>query len=428
VPVEPAAKTTITVDCEPAKTQKQLRADWEADVKTFEAAHPLITIKSVDTDPCVNPATFNAKLKAGQVTNVFYVYNTDAQDVINKGQALDIQSYASSIPGLSDIIPAVKGVFQKGGTTDGDLYGLPRKNYTLGLVYNRDLFTKAGLDPNSPPTTWADVITDAKKISALGNGVVGYADYSAGNTGGWHFTAEMYSQGGDVTADGKTADFNNAKGTAVLNNLHQMRWVDNSMGTKQLLGYDDLNQMMASGKLGMHIGAPDQVQRDHENFKAAYSMIGMGPMPGGASTLLGGDGYLFNVKDTPDQVKAGLLWLEFQNLTPGQGQFNYARASAEKAGVGLPEPAIWTGAFAAQDTAAKDKYRTIPAVNFQPYVDGTPKLKGNVEPPNAQAVYADLDKVMSEVLTNKNADIAGLLKSHAASVSKLLVAAPKPPA
>ncbi|MDX6201303.1 MAG: multiple sugar transport system substrate-binding protein, partial [Frankiales bacterium] len=67
VPVEPDAKTTITVDCEPAKTQKQLRADWEADVKTFEAAHPLITIKSVDTDPCVNPATFNAKLKAGQV-------------------------------------------------------------------------------------------------------------------------------------------------------------------------------------------------------------------------------------------------------------------------------------------------------------------------------------------------------------------------
>jgi multiple sugar transport system substrate-binding protein len=422
---EPSAKTTITVDCEPAKTQKVLRADWEADVATFQKAHPLITIKSVDTDPCVNPATFNAKLKAGQVANVFYVYNTDAQDVINKGQALNIQKFASSVPGLGDVIPAVKAVFQKGGTPDGDLYGLPRKNYTLGLVYNRDLFTKAGLDPNSPPTTWADVQADAKKIAALGNGTIGYADYSAGNTGGWHFTAEMYSQGGDITADGKTADFDNDKGKAVLDNLHAMRWVDKSMGTKQLLGYDDLNQMMASGKLGMHIGAPDQVQRDHENFKADYKMLGMGPMPGGASTLLGGDGYLFNVKDTDDQVKAGLLWLEFQNLTPGQGQFNYARASAEKAGVGLPEPAIWTGAFADQDNQAKDKYRTIPAENFAPYVEGTPKLKGNVEPPNAQAVYADLDKVMSEVLTKDGADIAGLLKSHAASVSKLLVAPPK---
>jgi multiple sugar transport system substrate-binding protein len=424
-PAEPAAKTTISVDCEPPKTQAGPRKDWEADVKTFEKAHPLITIKSIDTAPCVNPTTFNARVKSGQLANVFYVYNTDAQDVINKGQALDIQSYASTVPGLSDIIPAVKAIFQKGGTADGDLYGLPSKNYTLGLIYNRDLFTKAGLDPNSPPTTWADVITDAKKISALGGGVVGYGEYSAGNTGGWHFTAEMYSQGGDITADGKTADFNNAKGVAVLNNLHQMRWVDNSMGTKQLLQYDDLNQMMTSGKLGMHIGAPDQVQRDHDNFKADYTKLGMGPMPGGASTLLGGDGYLFNTKDTPDQVKAGLLWLEFEKLTPGQGQFNYARSASEKQAVGLPEPAIWTGAFAAADNAAKDKYRTIPAANFQPYVDGTPKLKGNAEPPNAQAVYADLDKVMSEVLTNKNADIPGLLKSHAASVSVLLKQTPK---
>ncbi len=424
-PQEPSAKVTISVDCEPPKTQAAPRADWEADVKTFEAAHPLITIKSVDTNPCVNPATFNANLKAGKVADVFYVYNTDAQDVINKGQALNIQKYADSIPGLSDIIPAVKAIFQKGGTPDGELYGLPHRNYTLGLVYNRELFTKAGLDPNTPPATWADVVKDAKAISALGNGTIGYADYSAGNTGGWHFTGEMYSQGGDITADGKTADFNNDKGMAVLNNLHQMRWVDNSMGTKQLLQYDDLNQMMASGKLGMHIGAPDQVQRDHDNFKADYTKYGMGPMPGGASTLLGGDGYVFNTKDSEDQVKAGLLWLEYENLTPGNGQFNYARASKEKQAVGLPEPAIWTGAFAAADEAAKDKFRTIPAANFAPYVKGTPLLKGNAEPPNAQAIYADLDKVMSEVLTNKNADIAGLLKSHADAVSKLLVAVPK---
>ena len=253
---EPSAKTTISVDCEPPKTQALPRKDWEADVKTFEAAHPLITIKSIDTNPCVNPTTFNANLKAGKVANVFYVYNTDAQDVINKGQALNIQEYANTIPGYNDIIPAVGAVFKKGGSATGDLYGLPSKNYTLGLVYNRELFTKAGLDPNSPPTSWNDVIADAKKITALGNGTIGYADYSAGNTGGWHFTAEMYSQGGDITADGKTANFNNDKGTAVLNNLHTMRWVDNSMGTKQLLQYDDLNQMMSSGKLGMHIGAP----------------------------------------------------------------------------------------------------------------------------------------------------------------------------
>jgi multiple sugar transport system substrate-binding protein len=416
-PAEPAAKTTISVNCEPIKTQPAQRKDWLADVATFQKAHPLITIKSVDDANCDDPKTFNAKLAAGTMPNVFYVYFTDAQDVINKAQSADIQSYASTVPGLNDIIPSVKGVFQKDGS--GDLYGLPRKNYTLGLVINRDLFTKAGLDPNSPPTTWADVQADAKKIAALGSGYVGYADYSAGNTGGWHFTAEMYSQGGDITADGKTADFNNAKGLAVINNLKQMRWTDNDMGTKQLLQYSDLPQMMAAGKLGMYVGAPDTVTLMHDNYKADYTKFGMGPMPG-TGTLLGGDGYMFNKKDTPDQIKAGLLWLEFENLTSGQGQFNYARAAAEKQAVGLPEPAIWQGATADADNAAKAKVATIPAANFAAYVTATPTLKGNVEPPNAQAIYADLDKLMSDVLTNKSANAQAELTKHAAAVTALL--------
>ena len=106
----------------------------------------------------------------------------------------------------------------------GKLYALPRTNYTMGLVINTKLFTQAGLDPTKPPQTWADVASDAKQISArVGNGVAGYADYSAGNNGGWHFTAELYSLGGDmVTADGKKAAFDNAKGRQVLQTLHDI--------------------------------------------------------------------------------------------------------------------------------------------------------------------------------------------------------------
>ncbi len=35
-----------------------------------------------------------------------------------------------------------------------------------------------------------------RRSRTLGPGVAGYEDYSAGNTGGWHFTAELYSRGG----------------------------------------------------------------------------------------------------------------------------------------------------------------------------------------------------------------------------------------
>ena len=81
-------------------------------------------------------------------------------------------------------------------TAGKTLYGLPTSNYTQGLIYNRKLFSEAGLNPNDPPTTWAQVETDATAIAKLGNGIEGWGDYSAGNNGGWHFSSYMDALGG----------------------------------------------------------------------------------------------------------------------------------------------------------------------------------------------------------------------------------------
>ena len=56
----------------------------------------------------------------------------------------------------------------KAVTAGKTIYGLPTNNYTQGLVNNRKLFSEAGLNPNDPPTTWAQVETDAKAIAKLG--------------------------------------------------------------------------------------------------------------------------------------------------------------------------------------------------------------------------------------------------------------------
>jgi len=53
------------------------------------------------------------------------------------------------------------------------VYGLPWVQGSRVLFLNRDLFQKAGLDPDHPPDTWDDLLEASKKISALGNGVYG---------------------------------------------------------------------------------------------------------------------------------------------------------------------------------------------------------------------------------------------------------------
>jgi multiple sugar transport system substrate-binding protein len=408
---------TITVNCEPPTSDPIDRKNFTDDIASFEKAHPNIHVVGKDEFPCDDPKTFEAKLAGGQMENVFYVYYTDAARVIQEGQAADITDYVNGVTGLKDVQKQNMQIFTG---PDNKLYGLPRTNYSMGLVYNRKLFQQAGLDPNQPPTTWAEVRADAKKIAALGNNTVGYADYSASNEGGWHFAAELYSQGGAmVSKDGKHATFDSAAGRAVLSNLQQMRFTDNSMGTRQLLTIPDVQAMMGSGKLGMYLAAPDNIPVIVKQYQGSYDDLGIAPMPGG-STLLGGDGYMFNATDTPAQIKAGVLWLQYEELTPGQGQFNYARLAAEKTPVGLPEPDLWTGSTNTADQQAKAKYADVPQQNYASFQQAMQNQQGEIEPPDAQQIYSVLDGVMSATLTNAGANTNQLLSQAAQKVDTLL--------
>jgi multiple sugar transport system substrate-binding protein len=350
---------------------------------------------------------------------------TDTAQVLNAGQAVDITKYLNEgdLPEWKSMTESVKAPF----TVDGKVYGVGYAGYTMGLVINTKLFKQANLDPTTPITTWQQVATDAKAISALGNNVVGYEDYSAGNTGGWHFAAELYSRGGKmVSDDGKTATFNSPQGVAVLQSLHDMRFGDNSMGTKQLLQWGDLLGNAGAGKVGMFIGAPDTVTAIATQFKGDATAWAMDPMPGdnapAVGTLGGGSGYIFKPGDTPAQIKAGLKWLAFEDLTPGQGQFNYVTQKSEGIQVGIPEPEpfVQGSDLQIQNDKLKTASATLPVTEFANYVKNPVPIV--VEPPDAQAIYAQLDKAMSAVLTQPNANIQQLLATATKSVNSILAA------
>jgi ABC-type glycerol-3-phosphate transport system substrate-binding protein len=417
-------KTTISVDCQPDGSQKDLLNDWNADVAAFQKENPDITIKSVSVgSQCDNPPDFTSRLAGGTMTDVFYGYMTDLQQVLDSGKAMDITSFATkdTIPTWDSVDPALKGVF----TDDGKLYAVPTTNYSMGLLYNKTLFTKAGLDVNNPPKTWPEVRTAAKKIAALGGGVAGYADYSAGNTGGWHFTSELYSQGGRILSeDGKKAAFNSPEGKQVLQNLKDMRYTDNSMGSRQLLQWADLLTAAGAGKVGMFIGAPDATTAIVSKFAGKYQDWAMAPLPGqtgpAKGSLGGGEGYFFKKGLTDDQVKAGLKWIAFEKMTPGKGQFDYVTRKPQNQPVGLPQPLLFANGSEPQkqELELRKANENVPAENFAQFEAAPVPIVG--EPANAQAIYAVLDSAMSGVLTNPNANIDTLLKAAETKVNQLL--------
>lgn len=114
------------------------------------------------------------------------------------------------------------------GTTEweGKTIAVPFSAEASVLYYNKDLFSKAGLDPEAPPTTWAGIEAAAEKITALGDGNYGF--YMSGNaTGGNLFVATpyMYAGGADLLTEGSGAgdiDFDSSATIEALTFLRGM--------------------------------------------------------------------------------------------------------------------------------------------------------------------------------------------------------------
>ncbi|MEY9873112.1 ABC-type glycerol-3-phosphate transport system substrate-binding protein [Streptacidiphilus sp. MAP12-33] len=428
-PLDPNAKVTISIDCAPGADQAAGKANYEDDLALFKVKYPNVTI---DAKPyvgqCEVPAQQTAEYKAHDETGAFHAYFTDQGQTLNSGDAVDISQYVNdaTVPGYSSMLSSVKNNLG----VSGKVYSLPINYYSTGLVYNRDLFKKAGLNPDQPPTTWDELQADAKKIAALGNGITGYEDYSGGNTGGWHFASEIYSLGGQmVDSSGTKAAFNSAQGKAVLQRLHDMRFTDHSIGATPVTQWADAFPPLATGKVGMFIGAPDVVKHLIEVLGADKNAFGLGPMPGATgpgNSLGGGDLYYFKKGQTPNQIKAEIAWIDFEYLTPDAGQFNFSRSatlaasSKDPVAIAIPQPYFWS-ASSPQIQAITTSLKTngnLPLSNYDPYVSN-PTSSIN-EPPAAQQLYKILDTAMSAAMTDPNANLDNVLSTAESQANQIL--------
>ncbi len=63
-------------------------------------------------------------------------------------------------------VPAVAGYYT---APNGQMLSMPFNSSTTIFYYNKDAFKAAGLDPNKPPKTWAEVALAAAKLKASGH-------------------------------------------------------------------------------------------------------------------------------------------------------------------------------------------------------------------------------------------------------------------
>ncbi|MCG7336493.1 ABC transporter substrate-binding protein [Sporosarcina sp. ACRSM] len=135
---------------------------------------------------------------------------------------------------------------------DGDLYSMPFNSSTPVMIYNKDAFEEAGLDPEKAPETFSEVIDAAAKLKT--DEMYGFSML----TYGWFFEQLVATQGGlyvnednGRSGDATEALFNGPEGLNVFNFLDTM----NKAGTFGNFGtnWDDIRAAFSTGKVAMYM-------------------------------------------------------------------------------------------------------------------------------------------------------------------------------
>lgn len=109
-------------------------------------------------------------VQASQVPDLISFDLIYMPDFMRAGFLTDITDQMKADPNAAKVAKA----YAELATYEGKQYGTGFTPDVSVLVYNKDLFKKAGLDPNKPPTTVGQIHEYAKKIHALGPDIYGF--------------------------------------------------------------------------------------------------------------------------------------------------------------------------------------------------------------------------------------------------------------
>ncbi|MCI1882175.1 MAG: ABC transporter substrate-binding protein [Sporolactobacillus sp.] len=139
---------------------------------------------------------------------------------------------------------------RKLGVIKGKTYFIPMQVQGMYLYWNKDLFKKAGLNPNKPPKTWDELAEMAPKLAE--NNVSGFIMPKDGSAILYNM---ILDNGGTILSkDQKKAEFSSSATKKVLDQLQKLIYKE-KVGPKSISGAEADNLMLA-GSLSIYINGP----------------------------------------------------------------------------------------------------------------------------------------------------------------------------
>lgn len=280
----PPAPVTLTV-LAPDYGVANDKTYWDETLSEFEGDDPGITVNLTRVAPSALAARARSDLAAGSVDLVLGLHPDDVRDAAASGRLYQ----------QSDVVPPAVGVLpglnylEEGSGPGGSvgLYGIPFTGTSLELYCDMSLFVAPGIQ--RPPTTWAELASDAAKIKAEGK--IGYGLAMA--PGDAAATAQMWMAGGagEGFSSGPGGRFWSVD---MPNNVKALRWLSDNLvkpgltePRPQTQSMQDVEKQFLAGDVGMMIADSHLYPLTQTSIAGALRVVPMPGMAGPVQSTLG---------------------------------------------------------------------------------------------------------------------------------------------
>ncbi|MBP2168400.1 sn-glycerol 3-phosphate transport system substrate-binding protein [Erwinia toletana] len=325
----------IAVGGKVSKTVEGLVAD-------FEKQHPDISIQPVYTGDYATTVTKAlTAFRGGNAPQIAVIGDIEAYSLIDAGAILPISDFASDQAGKQWIDGFYPAFLRK---IDGKVWGIPFQRSTLVMYWNKQAFEKAGLNGDTPPASWQQVVDFGQKLVVRdGNQVKQWGiEIPSTPNGYWMFQGMAATNGGRV---------DNGKGTAVSfntpANVEALQWMTDlgqkyNLSPQGAINWSTTPQDFIDGKTAMMVTTTGNLATVRENAKFPFGVAMLPEKTGRGSPTGGGNLYLFK-NTTPEQQKAAVTFIQWLSAPEQAARWSIAT------GYVASSPAAW-------DTVAMKEY------------------------------------------------------------------------
>jgi sn-glycerol 3-phosphate transport system substrate-binding protein len=287
-------------------------------VDDFEKENPDISVNAIYAGN-YNDARIKAlaALKSGEPAQLSVMFSIDIYELIEQGAIVafdDVVKTADEKAWLDSFYPAL----MENGRTQGKTWGIPFQRSTIVMYYNKDAFRAAGLDPESPPATWDELVAAGKKLTKKSGDNVEQWGAMIPSTGYpyWMFGALAMQNGQTLMNGDGNETFFDAPATVEALEFWKSLGSDHGIMPAGTIEWGTLRQNFLEGKTAIMWHSTGNLTTVKKNASFDFGVAMLPAKKRRGTPTGGGNFYIF--KDSSSEEKAAALKLIKFLTEPGR--------------------------------------------------------------------------------------------------------------